>query len=68
VSAPRGLRAALLAGLLPVLLVACGDSGRNLKSYEPGVYKGATDPLVELQRTPEHQQKLRERFTKGQER
>jgi hypothetical protein len=68
VNAPRGLRAALLAGMLPVLLVACGDSGRNLKSYEPGVYKGARDPLVELQRTPEQQQKLRERFTKGQER
>jgi len=65
VSAPRGLRAALLAGMLPVLLVACGDSGRNFKSYEPGVYKGDADPLVELQRTPEQQQKLRERFTNG---
>ena len=65
-NARHGLRAALLAGLLPVLLVACGDSGRNLKSYEPGVYKGADDPLLKLEATPEHEQALRERFTKSQ--
>ena len=59
------LRAALLAGALPLLFVACGDA-RGVRSYEPGVYKGADDPLLELEATPEHQQKLRERFTKGQ--
>ena len=64
-SAPDGLRAALLAGVLAVLCVACGDA-RGVRSYEPGVYKGADDPLLDLQGTPEHQQKLRERFTKGQ--
>ena len=62
----RGLRAALLVGMLPVLFVACGDGARGVRSYEPGVYKGAEDPLLDLQVTSGHQQKLRERFTKGQ--
>lgn len=61
-----GLRAALLAGLLPVLLSACGGDARSVRSYEPGVYKGASDPLLELQATPEHRQALQERFKKGQ--
>lgn len=65
-SAGSSLRAALLAGVLPLLLVACGDGGRSVKSYEPGVYKGADDPLLELQGNSEHQQKLRERFTMSQ--
>ena len=64
-SARGGLRAALLAGVLSVLCVACGDA-RGVRSYEPGVYKGADDPLLELQGTSEHQQKLRERFTMSQ--
>jgi hypothetical protein len=55
----------LLAGVLSVLCVACGDA-RGVRSYEPGVYKGADDPLLELQGTTEHQQKLRERFTMSQ--
>ena len=66
-NAPGGLRAALLAGVLSVLCAACGDA-RSVRSYEPGVYKGADDPLLELQGTTEHQQKLRERFTKAQDR
>jgi hypothetical protein len=57
----------LLAGVLSVLCVACGDA-RGVRSYEPGVYKGADDPLLELQGNTEHQQKLRERFTKSQDR
>ena len=62
-----GLRAALLAGMLPMLLVACGgDASRSVRSYEPGVYKGADDPLLELQGKPEHQKQLQERFTRGQ--
>ena len=66
-SARGGLRATLLAGLLPVLLVACGgDASRSVRSYEPGVSTGADDPLLELQRTPEHQKQLRERFTTSQ--
>ena len=64
-SARGGLRAAMLAGGLSVLCVACGDA-RGVRSYEPGVYKGADDPLLELQGTSEHQQKLRERFTMSQ--
>ena len=66
-SARGGLRAAMLAGVLSVLCVACGDA-RGVRSYEPGVYKGADDPLLELQGNTEHQQKLRERFTKSQDR
>jgi hypothetical protein len=64
VTARPGLRAAMLVGF-SVLLVACGSS-RSVSSYEPGVYKGADDPLLDLQATPEHQQRLRERFTMGQ--
>ena len=64
-SARSGPRAALLAGVLAVLCVACGDA-RGVRTYEPGVYKGADDPLLELQGNTEHQQKLRERFTKSQ--
>jgi len=30
--------------------------------FEPGVYKGAADPLVQLERSPEQQQRLRQRF------
>jgi hypothetical protein len=65
VNARPGLRTALLVGGLSVLLAACGDS-RSVRSYEPGVYKGADDPLLDVVSKPEHKQQLRERFTKGQ--
>jgi hypothetical protein len=55
----------VLAGCLAVLVSACG-AGRSVGSYEPGVYKGAADPLLDLQKTPEQQERLRKRFTEGQ--
>jgi hypothetical protein len=32
------------------------------KTYTPGVYKGAKDPLVKLSSEPDHERALRERF------
>ena len=49
-----------------VLVAGCGSSKRTVTAYEPGVYKGATDELLEAHGTPESKAKLRERFTKGQ--
>ena len=63
-NAGPALRAAMLA-CLSGLLAACGGS-QSVSSYEPGVYKGTTDPLLELQATPEYQERLRKRFTEGQ--
>lgn len=46
----------LLAGL-----GGCYESP-DVTVYEPGVYKGKSDPLLEKQRTQERQQQLVERF------
>ena len=48
-----------------VALAGCTDS-MSYKVYEPGVYKGAPDPLVAELAKPESQQQLQERFTEGQ--
>lgn len=42
-------------------LAGCYESPK-VKIYQPGVYKGAKDPLVDKERTPEQQTALRERF------
>jgi hypothetical protein len=34
--------------------------------YEPGEYKGASDPLLAKLKTPEHKQALQQRFSVGQ--
>jgi hypothetical protein len=47
--------------VLAALLTGCG-----VTVYEPGVYKGPKDPLLELQVKPEHKAQLQERFTEGQ--
>jgi hypothetical protein len=47
--------------LLAVLATGCG-----VTVYEPGVYKGEKDPLLDLHAKPEHKAQLQERFTKGQ--
>jgi major membrane immunogen (membrane-anchored lipoprotein) len=64
VSARPIARTAVFLALI-ALLGACGQS-RSVTAYEPGVYKGAKDPLVDVQATPEHKALLKERFTKGQ--
>ncbi len=46
-------------------LTACYESA-DVTVHKPGVYKGSKDPLLALQRSPEQQQKLRERFDKVQ--
>ncbi|MFQ5993860.1 MAG: hypothetical protein ACE5K1_02100 [Acidiferrobacterales bacterium] len=47
---------AVLAGLS-----ACYESP-SVTVYEPGVYKGARDPLLAKLRDPAHQEKLQQRF------
>lgn len=55
------MRSAAILTMMGVLLAVagCGDS---VTVYEPGVYKGDTDPLLEKQASAEHQERLRERF------
>jgi hypothetical protein len=53
-------RAGAIAALVALV------SGCGVTVYEPGVYKGPKDPLLELQAKPEHKAQLQERFTKGQ--
>lgn len=43
-------------------LGGCSDSG----SHKSGVYKGAKDPLIEKERSPEQQEKLAARFNQVQ--
>jgi hypothetical protein len=58
------LRASTLVALA-LLATAC--SGRmDVTSYEPGVYKGPADPLLDTHATAEHKALLQARFTKGQ--
>jgi len=51
--------------VLPILLVfglsGCYES-TDVTIYEPGVYKGDRDPLLETLRDPAHKQALLERF------
>ena len=54
------VRASALAALV-TLVTGCG-----VTVYEPGVYKGAKDPLLAMHAKPEHKAQLQERFTKGQ--
>ena len=42
-------------------LVSCSDSD-NVTLHKAGVYKGASDPLLEKLRNPEMSQKLTDRF------
>ncbi len=53
-------RAGAIAALV-ALVTGCG-----VTVYEPGVYKGAHDPLLAEHAKAEHKTVLQERFTKGQ--
>ena len=44
-----------------LLLTACYDDV-GVTLYEPGEYKGATDPLVSVSKTNAHKERLRKRF------
>lgn len=51
-----------LAGAAALIgLAGCYESP-DVTLYKPGVYKGGKDPLLEKQRSPQQQVKLRERF------
>jgi hypothetical protein len=51
-----------LAVTLGAALVVAGCGGESeMTRFEPGVYQGKPDPLVEQQASPEQQQRLRER-------
>jgi len=54
--------ALLLAGLL---LGGCYESP-DVTLYEPGVYKGEDDPLLEKSADPAHQEQLSRRLARGQ--
>lgn len=51
----------LVAMLSAGALTGCYESA-SVTIYKPGEFKGSTDPLLALQRQPEQQQKLQERF------
>ncbi len=52
----------LVATLCVVGLSACYESP-DATLHEPGEYKGGRDPLLAKERTPEQQERLKERFT-----
>lgn len=55
----RLLSLSLVAGLA---LAGCYESA-DPALHEPGVYKGPSDPLLEKQKSPEHQEALSKRFS-----
>jgi hypothetical protein len=61
----KGVTAAMVAFLVLALgsTAGCYRSPTDVTVYDPGVYKGAPDPLVAASKNPEHEQALRERFT-----
>lgn len=61
-------RVALKVGSLALLAVLAAGCGRatDVTVYEPGVYKGAKDPLLEMHATAEHKALLQQRLTMGQ--
>jgi hypothetical protein len=58
----RSLAFAIALGVLGFGTSGCMD----VTLHEPGVYKGATDPLLEKQADAAHIEALQERFVKGQ--
>lgn len=62
--------ASLLLGsaVVGVGLVAagCSESSERVILHKPGVYKGAVDPLIEKQRSPQQQERLLARFNQVQ--
>ena len=48
-------------GALPILS-GCDSEQVTVEMHEPGVYKGAQDPLMDLAGTPEQSARLEERL------
>ena len=63
--AAMGYGAALFLGLS---IGGCSESpdAHPTMLHKPGVYKGAIDPLIEKQRTPQQQEMLQARFNQIQ--
>ncbi len=58
---------ALATGLAVMLLGSTGCTEKTAVTlHEPGVYKGGTDPLLAMQKDPEHIETLKQRFVRGQ--
>jgi len=56
---------ALLTLAIPLVLSGCYES-TGITLYEPGVYKGKTDPLLEKLRGDKLPAELEQRFKTGQ--
>jgi len=63
-TAGQAMRAFLGAACL-LLLAGCYESP-DVTVYEPGVYKGAKDPLLAQKEVADRQQVLKKRFSDGQ--
>jgi hypothetical protein len=61
----RNVLCPVLLGCAVAAVSGCYESP-DVTLYEPGVYKGRTDPLLAKERSPEQQQALRARFELGQ--
>lgn len=59
----RTMLAACTAAL--ALLAGCHEPV-SVTVYEPGEYKGASDPLLKMHATAEHKETLQKRFAMGQ--
>jgi hypothetical protein len=57
----RFLFAAIPLVAVLFLLTGCYES-RDVTMHDAGVYKGKTDPLVEMSADPAYQERLQERF------
>jgi len=51
--------------VVAVLATGCSRA-TDVTVYEPGVYKGAKDPLLAKLASAEHKTRLQERFSTGQ--
>jgi len=58
-------RARWLVPALAMLLAACYESP-DVELYEPGVYKGAADPLLDKLEEPALREQLHRRLQRGQ--
>ncbi|MGA7979459.1 MAG: hypothetical protein WCA32_04435 [Chromatiaceae bacterium] len=50
------------AGTVCLLALSACYQDPEVTIFEPGVYKGARDPLLEKERSPQQQQRLKARF------
>lgn len=60
----KTLKIALVASI-GLLVSGCGEA-TEVTVYEPGVYKGPTDPLLSKTDSAEYRQEMRARFERGQ--